>query len=160
MTCWFMVFLFDCKSCMHCLCCAWQARGTQSPTPCLVQYESSTCCSPSTPSPLAGTNIVGFLFLTLYLTTVTIEMIQSIMIIMLVYFFCTLFLFVCSIKCIAQHRMHRRRGFRPPAVHFMLQPNRKSVQKKLTSKKKAIQTLLFQLRRRGIKGLIVLMECH
>ena len=38
--------------------------------------------------------------LTLYLTTVTIESISSIMIIMLVYFFCTIFLFVCSIKCI------------------------------------------------------------
>src|ERR1700690_3902628 len=32
-----------------------------------------------------------------------------------------------------QHKMHRWRGDRPPAVHFMLQTNRKGVQKKLTS---------------------------
>src|ERR1700690_2461831 len=71
---------------------------------------------------------------------------------LLVNFFCTLFLFVCSIKCTAGGAAARRRGIlccrqikkvcrkseqgsgRPPAVHFMLQTTRKSVQKKLTSK--------------------------
>ena len=44
--------------------------------------------------------------LTLFLTTVTIETICSMMIIMLVYFFCTLFLFASSIKYIAGGRTY------------------------------------------------------
>ena len=47
---------------------------------------------------------------------------------MLVNFFCTLFLFVCRNK-IKRNKMHQQRGDHPPAVHFMLQTNRKSVQK-------------------------------
>src|ERR1700690_1187026 len=42
--------------------------------------------------------------------------------------------FLHTFSICLQHKMHRRRGGRPPAVHFMLQTNRKSVQKKLTSK--------------------------
>src|SRR6202142_3692322 len=47
-----------------------------------------------------------------------------------------------------QHKMHCRRGFRPPAVHFMLQINRKSVQKKFTSTVKFYAS--FKV---GVKGL-------
>ena len=51
----------------------------------------------------------GVARLNLNLTTVTIETMYQIVIIMLVYFFCTLFLFVCSIKCIAGGASARRR---------------------------------------------------
>ena len=45
---------------------------------------------------------------------------------------CLLFLYTFSI-CL-RHNMHRRRVEAPPAMHFMLQTNRKGLQKKLTSK--------------------------
>ena len=39
-------------------------------------------------------------------------------------------LFLHAFPVCLQHKMHYRRAFRPPVVHFMLQTNRKSVQKK------------------------------
>src|ERR1700690_2069645 len=41
--------------------------------------------------------------------------------------------FFCTLPICLQRKMHRRRAEVPPAVHFTLQTNRKSVQKKLTS---------------------------
>jgi len=58
----------------------------------------------------------------------------------------------CTLSICLQYKMHRRRGGRPPAVHFMLQTNRKSVPKKLTS----IVTFYasFHWRRSWVKGFI------
>jgi len=60
---------------------------------------------------------------------------------MLVNFFCTLFPFVCSIKCTA--------GEAAMAVQFMLQTNGKSLQKNLTIIFKLYAS--FQKRRPGVK---------